>query len=111
MRQSACLKFCNLQADRDKREAADRIERDKKEAAEAAARQLAEQQAAADAKEANLKSLLERKQQVSVVYGMYFPFLVHVSHKGSSVINAANTCAFCTRYQISRCSSLLDLPH
>ena len=61
-----------MQADRDKREAADRIERDKQEAAAAAAQQLAEQQAAADAKEANLKKLLQRKQQVSE-FPLYSP--------------------------------------
>ena len=53
-----------VQADRDKREASERAERDRIEAHEAAARQLAEQQAAESAKEANLKSTLQQKQQV-----------------------------------------------
>ncbi len=44
--------------------ATERVEREKREAEEAAARQVAEQQAAADAKEANLKQTLQRKQQV-----------------------------------------------
>lgn len=55
--------YC-VQADRDKREALERAEREKTEAQEAAARQLAEQQAAELAKEANLKSTLQQKQQV-----------------------------------------------
>ena len=52
------------QADRDKREAVERAEREKQEAEEAVTRQLAEQHAAASAKEADLKSTLQQKQQV-----------------------------------------------
>ena len=42
----------------------ERAEREESAAKEAAARQLAQQQAAESAKEANLKSTLQRKQQV-----------------------------------------------
>lgn len=55
---------CCGQADRDKRKALERAEREKTEAEEAAARQLAQQQAAESAKEADLKSTLQQKQQV-----------------------------------------------
>ena len=47
--------------------ATERVERETREAEEAAARQVAEQQAAADAKEANLKQTLQRKQQVGAL--------------------------------------------
>lgn len=47
--------------------ATERVEREKREAEEASARQVAEQQAAADAKEANLKQTLHRKQQVGIL--------------------------------------------
>lgn len=49
----------------------ERAEREKIEAEEAAARQLAEQQAAESAKEANLKSTLQQKQQV-LLHGITF---------------------------------------
>ena len=68
LRGPACPSNCACaQADRDKREAAERAVRDEREAAEAAARQLADEQAAASAKEANLKQTLQNKQQVSVM--------------------------------------------
>lgn len=67
-RSPACPTNCACaQADRDKREAAERAVRDEREAAEAAARQLADEQAAASAKEANLKQTLQTKQQVNVM--------------------------------------------
>ena len=47
--------------------ATERGEREMREADEASARQVAEQQAAADAKEANLKQTLQRKQQVGTL--------------------------------------------
>ena len=50
----------------------ERAEREKTEAEEAAARQLAEQQAVESAKEANLKSTLQQKQQV-LLHLHYFP--------------------------------------
>ena len=61
------LNMCCLacaQADRDKQEAGQRAEREKKEAEDATARQLVEQAAAASAKEADLKSRLQQKEQV-----------------------------------------------
>lgn len=60
-----------MQADRDKLEAAERSARAQREAAEAAAQQLADEQAAASAKEANLKQTLESKKQVSAVLAWF----------------------------------------
>ena len=62
----ALLTHLTMQADRDKREAAERAAREETEAAEAAARQLADEQAAASAKEANLKQALQSKREVGM---------------------------------------------